>query len=427
VEILCRRIPYGVKGIKNRQTKRMKITGRDIVITGLQAWDNDIGSNCINIAKEFAKDNRVLYVNFPLDQRTLMRGKGDAKIQKRLDMIKNKSEDLEKVGENIWTLYPKTIIQSINWIGVERIFDLFNKRNNTKFAFEISKALKKLNFTDFIIFNDSDMFRSFYLKDFLKPAMYIYYSRDNLIAVDYWKKHGIRIEAELIKKSDLCTANSTYLADYCRQFNPNSYYVGQGCDLSLFNPNLITDIPEDIKAITSPVIGYVGALVGLRLDIKLLEFIAENRPQWNIVLVGPEDDEFKNSRLHSYSNVHFLGPKKMEELPLYVKAFDVCINPQCVNEVTIGNYPRKIDEYLAMGKPTVATKTTAMEVFANHCYLANNKESYIELIEKALNSDNEAEMKRRRDFAMTHTWENNVEEIYNAMNDVMRKKEGAEV
>ena len=404
----------------------MKITGRDIVITGLQAWDNDIGSNCINIAKEFAKDNRVLYVNFPLDSKTLIKSKSDPKIQKRLSIIKNEKDDLEKVGDNIWTLYPKTTIQSINWIGIESIFDFFNKRNNTKLAFEISKAMKRLNFDKFFIFNDSDMFRSFYLKEFLKPELYIYYSRDNLIAVDYWKKHGIRIEAELIAKSDLCTANSTYLADYCRQFNPNSYYVGQGCDLSLFNPNLMTDVPEDIKTIKSPIIGYVGALVGLRLDIKLLEFIAENRPQWNIVLVGPEDENFKNSRLHSFSNVHFLGPKKMEDLPLYVEAFDVCINPQLVNEVTIGNYPRKIDEYLAMGKPTVATSTTAMEVFADYCYLANNKEGYIKSIEAALSTNTGEEEKRRRDFAMTHTWENNVGEIYNAMNDVLTKREEME-
>lgn len=404
----------------------MKITGRDIIITGLQAWDNDIGSNCINIAKEFAKDNRVLYVNFPLDQRTILHGKSDKKIQKRLDIINNNKEDLEQVGENIWTLYPKTIIQSINWIGIESVFNFLNKRNNTKFAFEISKSLKRLNFQNFFIFNDSDMFRSFYLKDFLKPELYIYYSRDNLIAVDYWKKHGIRIEAELIKKSDLCTANSTYLADYCRQFNPNSYYVGQGCDLSLFNPDLLKDIPEDIKSIKSPIIGYVGALVGLRLDIKLLEFIAENRPQWSIVLVGPEDEDFKNSRLHSYSNVHFLGAKKMEELPLYVKAFDVCINPQLINEVTIGNYPRKIDEYLAMGKPTVATKTTAMEVFADYCYLAENKEGYIQLIEKALSENNQAQERRRRDFAMTHTWENNVDEIYKAISQTLEAREEAE-
>ena len=56
-------------------------------------------------------------------------------------------------------------------------------------------------------------------------------------------------------------------------------------------------------------------------------------------------------------NVHFLGAKKTDELASYMEHFDVCINPQVVNDLTIGNYPRKIDEYLAMGKAVVATDT----------------------------------------------------------------------
>ena len=62
-------------------------------------------------------------------------------------------------------------------------------------------------------------------------------------------------------------------------------------------------------------------------------------------------------------NVLFVGLKPISELKDYVACFDVCINPQWVNELTIGNYPIKIDEYLLMGKPVVATKTKAMEMF----------------------------------------------------------------
>ena len=54
---------------------------------------------------------------------------------------------------------------------------------------------------------------------------------------------------------------------------------------------------------------------------------------------------------------------------------DVCINPQKVNPITDGNYPLKIDEYLAMGKPVVATRTHTMEdVFASHTHLASSIE-----------------------------------------------------
>jgi glycosyltransferase involved in cell wall biosynthesis len=131
-----------------------------------------------------------------------------------------------------------------------------------------------------------------------------------------------------------------------------------------------------------------------------------------VVLVGPEDEDFKASELHQIENVHFLGPKKMEELPQYLMAFDVALNPQKLNEVTIGNYPRKIDEYLAMGKPTVATRTVAMEVFENYTYLAESKEKYVELIEIALEENTPEKEKEREAFARGHTWTNNVKEIY---------------
>ena len=152
-------------------------------------------------------------------------------------------------------------------------------------------------------------------------------------------------------------------------------------------------------------------MLSLRLDLEVLEYIAENRPEWNLVLVGPEDDAFKASRLHQLSNVHFLGNKTADELPSYLGCFDVAINPQVINPVTIGNYPRKIDEYLVMGKPTVATRTEAMSVFADYTYLAKNMEEFIICIEKALEEDTEERRQQREMFAKQHTWENNVKEI----------------
>lgn len=183
----------------------------------------------------------------------------------------------------------------------------------------------------------------------------------------------------------------------------------------MFNKKLIQSLPDDIKNIPHPVIGYIGVLYDLRLDIEIILHIAQARPDWQIVLVGPEDETFKNSALHQQKNVWFLGPKKMEELPQYLMAFDVAINPQKLNEVTIGNYPRKIDEYLAMGKPTVATHTKAMEVFEEHTYLADNKESYVSMIAQALAENTSEKEEKREEYARSHTWENNVAEIYKYM------------
>lgn len=385
-----------------------RIKGRDIVVVGQQPWDVSIGSNCKNIAIEWSKYNRVLYVNAPLDRKTLYQSKADPKIQTRLAVIKGAKDGLIQIQDNLWNLYPNTMIESINWIPLQGLFEWLNKRNNRLFAQSIQVAIQKLGFKDIILFNDNDMFRSFHLKDMLHPLTSIYYSRDFMLAVDYWKKHGEKLEPELIAKSDICVANSTYLAQYCEQYNPQSFYVGQGCELDLFMQTEGLAKPSDMLAIPSPIIGYVGALQSIRLDIEILMHIAASKPEWNLVLVGPEDDVFKSSPLHQCKNVYFIGSKDPSELPQYIHAFDVCINPQIVNQVTIGNYPRKIDEYLAVGKPVVATKTEAMRIFMEHCYLADDKHSYVDCITKALETNSPELANQRRVFASGHTWENSV-------------------
>jgi glycosyltransferase involved in cell wall biosynthesis len=102
-------------------------------------------------------------------------------------------------------------------------------------------------------------------------------------------------------------------------------------------------------------------------------------------------------------------------LPDYVEAFDVCINPQLSNRITKGNYPLKIDEYLAMGKPVVATRTKAMKLFENYIYLADRPEDFTFLIEKALAEDNPEKQNQRIAFANSHTWENSMLELYKVM------------
>ena len=397
------------------------LENRDIIIVGLQAWDIEIGSNCKNIALELAKNNRVLYVNSPLDRITRFRQQKAEKIKKRIKVLKSGTPEISVISSNLWNLFPATLIESINWIRLPILFDWLNYVNNKRFAKQIRLAIDQLGFRDYIIFNDSDMFRSFYLKELLKPDLYIYYTRDNLVAVDYWKKQGLRIEALHMKKADLVVANSTYLAALAKKHNPDSFYVGQGCDVSKFDSNQITSVPSDISSIPKPVIGYIGALLSLRLDIEVLEYVAKTRREWNLVLVGPEDEVFKSSRLHQMGNVHFLGNKKENELPSYLSQFDVAINPQVLSPVTIGNYPRKIDEYLSMGKPTVATRTEAMSVFLDYTYQAENKEEYIILIDRALSENNVQRNLQRIVFARQHTWENNVSEIFKAIEKVRKK------
>ena len=399
------------------------ITGRDIVIISIQPWDIRIGSNCKNIAREFAKHNRVLYVNPPMDRITRIKGRKTEPVQKRVAISRGQQNDLVQLEDNLWNLYPRDLIESINWVRSGYVFEKLNRRNGQKLSRNIRSAIERLGFTDYILFNDSSMFLGQYLEEMLQPVQYTYYMRDFLIQVPYWKRHGAVAEPALMQQVDLILNNSEYYTEYSARFNPHSVMVGQGCDLEEFDD---TDgslqVPQDLACIDGPVVGYVGSLTTLRLDMELLEIIAAQRPDWKLVLVGPEDEDFKRSALHELPNVHFLGNKKPEQLAAYIKGFDVAINPQVVNPITVGNYPRKIDEYLALGKPVVATRTKAMEMFSQHVYLGENASDYLRLIAQAMAEHSPERAQKRMAFAKSHTWENNVAAIYEAIDHSLKQK-----
>ncbi len=402
------------------------VKGRDIIVYGLQPWDFNIASTCKYTALEMAKNNRVIYVNPPLQRSSVLTQKSKPEVQKRLRILKGKEADLVQEGENMWVLYPRTIVESINWIKSPAIFNFFNKINDKRLAREIKKAAHKLNFKNFILFNDNSMISGYYFKEMLKPEMFIYLLRDAVIHVSYHKRHGTRLQPLIIKKADFAVTNSDYFADYARQTNPRSFMIGQGCDLSMYNDkDGKLKIPDDLLAIKKkPIIGYIGVLTTIRLDIEVLVHIAEQRPDWSLVLVGPEDEKFKNSKLHQLSNVYFLGRKDPDTLAAYIKGFDVALNPQLVNIITDINYPLKIDEYLAMGKPVVATKTTFMAYFKDSTYLPLTKEDYVVEIDKALKEDSPELIEHRLKVAASHSWGHFVEKIYNQI-EALEKEHSA--
>ena len=103
-------------------------------------------------------------------------------------------------------------------------------------------------------------------------------------------------------------------------------------------------------------------------------------------------------------------PKIM--VPAYMSALQVCLNPQLLNEITNGNYPRKVDEYLALGKPVIATRTATMELFRDHAYLCSSVEEYRDAVEKALAENGEDKIRERILFARSHSWKNNAERLF---------------
>jgi teichuronic acid biosynthesis glycosyltransferase TuaH len=396
------------------------IRNKMIVVVGLQPWDIEIGSNCKDVAMEFSKHNKVLYVNAPMDRYTWLFRRRRPAVKRRLEIFRTK-DNLVEVAPNIWNLYPQHVIKSINWIPIHPLFDSFNKKNNERFAGDIQEAIVKLGFKDFILFNDCDMLRGQYLMELLKPALSLYYFRDHLMATPYWFRHGHVFEPQLMKKSTLVCANSLYLKKIAEKYNPNTFVVGSGVDLNLFDAAKKLKVPDDMAGIKGPIIGYIGAIISNRLDLRLLIDLCRKRKDWSFVFIGKADHGFKSSELFKLPNVHFLGWRPESTLPGYLQCFDVAMNPQAVNEMTIGNYPRKIDEYLSMGKATVATDTIFMrDTFVEYVYLGKTTADYEELIAQALRENVEQpELKERRiRFGRTHSWAAHIKSISEAIEKV---------
>jgi len=392
--------------------RRLVTENYPIVITSLQSWEKPLGSNARDIAQGLASKHRVLFINPPNDFTHFYKNeKNDA----------GPTESLEQVQANLWIYRPQRIMWSINWLPDGLVYDKLNYLNNRRWANEVKKVLEELKFDHFVFLNDSNMFKAFYFQELLRPALSVYYTRDNLLAVDFWKRHGTRLEPQLMQKADLVLGNSTYLTSIAARYNSHAVYVGQGCDLEAFDANAALVEPDDLAEIPTPRIGYTGALTSLRLDLELLEYTAVKHPEWHLILIGPEDESFQKSNLHNLKNVHFLGSKKTAALAAYLHYMDVLINPQLLNEVTIGNYPRKVDEYLAMGKPVVAIRTETMKIFREHVALAENSPHFVQKIEQILAGQLLSTRSERVKFAHSHSWENSVSRIQNAIEERLKQ------
>ncbi len=392
----------------------------NFIFFGLQAWDISIGSTAKNIALEISKKHNVLYINPPLTRSEWLFKRKDERIKERLDVLAKRRAPIEQINDHLWVLTPRCIAESINKIRPHWFYRIFNRLNDLRLSSEIRKAAIFLGFDELIIFDDNSMLSGFYLKEILKPRLFIYLLRDNVIAVDYHKLHGTLMQEEIVAKADLVFCNSEYFAEYCKKFNRHTYMIGQGCDISLYSDREnIKPIAYELKDITHPIIGYTGSLTSLRLDINLIYEFASQSPQWQFVFVGPEDNAFKASDLHKLTNIHFLGLKPVDRLPEFIKGFDVAINPQAINIITNWNYPLKIDEYLALGKPVVATRTVFMSYFNGFVYLAQGTNEYIEQIDRALSEDTTNRHDARIAYASEHTWTNFVGKIYEQINPIV--------
>lgn len=241
----------------------------------------------------------------------------------------------------------------------------------------------------------------------LDPRVTVYYCIDDLASSSPQARRISRSEERLFRQADLVFVTSEKLRARARRFTERVHLFPFGVDVERFEQvrNSPDEIPAELHALPRPVVGYIGGLHQW-VDQDLLEAVAQRLPEVSVVLVGPPQTDL--SRLSRYPNVHLLGARPHEEVPRYVKGFDVGIVPYRLSAYTAHVYPTKLNEYLAMGIPVVATDLPEIRRFnAEHdgvVAVAKTPEAFVRTVAEALKPQAAETVQRRLDVARQNGW-----------------------
>ncbi|MCD4822547.1 MAG: glycosyltransferase [Methanococcoides sp.] len=211
----------------------------------------------------------------------------------------------------------------------------------------------------------------------------------------------------LIEKANIIFVASSYLhQNITKHREHNVHFIGNGVDIDHFK-EAMTDIPipDDVKNIKKPIVGYIGALSDW-VDFDIIESIAREYPDYSVVLVGPEFPNVKNKidSLKEFPNIFVFGKKPYEELPNYLKFFDTCIIPFKINDLTISSNPVKFYEYIAAGKSVISTDLPEIRNCNDLAYIAKNLDIFVTMVPLALNFHQNINL--AFNFLEKKTWKN---------------------
>lgn len=188
----------------------------------------------------------------------------------------------------------------------------------------------------------------------LQPVAAVYDCMDELTLFQGASPALKKLEVELFSRVDLVFTGGQSLYEVKRNQHSNVHAFPSSIDVSHFSQaREQVEEPEDQAGIPQPRLGFFG-VIDERLDIGLLAGLAEARPDWQLVIVGPVV-KIDPAILPRHDNIHYLGSKSYQELPAYLAGWDVALLPFARNDATRFISPTKTPEYLAGGKPVVST------------------------------------------------------------------------
>jgi glycosyltransferase involved in cell wall biosynthesis len=239
----------------------------------------------------------------------------------------------------------------------------------------------------------------------LGEKLSVYYCIDDYSALPDVNEGAVKaMDEETTRKADLVFVASDTLLASKRQLNPNTHFSPHGVDFDHFvrARGGHAEPPAEVRDLPGPVVGFFG-LIEKWIDLDLVNYVAEQRPQWNFVMIGrvavPEEEVPRRA------NIHFLGVRPYETLPDYGRRFDVAIIPYRPNRFTRNGNPIKLREYLAMGKPVVTIAAPQSEKYADVVRVARTRAEFLEQLDAAVADRSPAAVERRVARVAVESWD----------------------
>lgn len=241
----------------------------------------------------------------------------------------------------------------------------------------------------------------------IEPLLTIYYCADDFSSSSPEAAPVAESEQRLLQMADLVFATSSRLVDRARRQNPRVHRMPAGVAFERFEEVRLSDSapPDDLRALPRPIVGYVGG-VNQRIDEELVVEVARRLPSFSFVFVGPTRGDM--SAIRRCANVHLLGPRPHDQIPHYIKGFDVAVIPYRLTAFTHHIYPVKLNEYLAMGVPVVSTGLLEIRAFVGEhpgaAAIAGTVDEFVAATHTAVRFDRDEARARRVEIARANSW-----------------------
>jgi glycosyltransferase involved in cell wall biosynthesis len=216
-------------------------------------------------------------------------------------------------------------------------------------------------------------------------------------------------ERWLFERADVVFTDSYSLCHHTRRTTRRGdvYPLLSSVDLEYFERarELLVE-PPDQDEIPHPRVGFYG-VIDERVDLRLLDQLACARPDLQFVMIGPIIG-VDPSKLPQRENLHWLGAKAQTQIPAYLAGWDVAMLPLVCNETTQFTSPNKVAEYLAAGKPVVATPISSiLEPYGRDglTWIGEDSGDFADAIDEALRSDRYARVHHADSYLAEHTWQ----------------------